>query len=74
MGQEFKNNLWRNRGYLPHYDATLKYQMITYRLADSLPKEVMKKINYSSLGSSGAPLSDAAINTALERRQYIENI
>ena len=35
---EFENSeAWHNRGYLPHYDVAHKYQMITYRLADSLP-------------------------------------
>ncbi|MCM8537003.1 MAG: transposase [Lentisphaeraceae bacterium] len=39
---EFQNpQNWHSRGYLPHYDAAGKYQMITYRLADSLPKEVL---------------------------------
>ena len=38
-GTEFDNpQNWHSRGYLPHYEAGLKYQMITYRLADSLPK------------------------------------
>ena len=50
MGQEFENNLWRNRGYLPHYDATSKYQMITYRLADSLPQKVLHKLKEDNSG------------------------
>ena len=41
---EFHNEQnWHERGYLPHYDAAKKYQMITYRLADSLPQEVLIK-------------------------------
>ncbi|NQZ55971.1 MAG: transposase [Lentisphaeraceae bacterium] len=41
---EFHNpQNWYSRGYLPHYDAAEKYQMITYRLADSLPQEVLKR-------------------------------
>lgn len=35
---------WHNRGYLPHFDAAGVYQMITYRLADSLPKHVIQKL------------------------------
>ena len=35
---------WHTRGYLPHYDASGVYQMITYRLADSLPKDVVQKL------------------------------
>lgn len=38
MRGEFKNSEnWHTRGFMPHYDAENKYQMITYRLADSLP-------------------------------------
>lgn len=47
MSREFSNStpfenhqLWRTRGYLPHYDGA-QYQMITYRLADSLPVHVI---------------------------------
>ncbi len=44
MRNEFQNHeAWHNRGYLPHYDAVNTYQMITYRLADSLPNEVIEK-------------------------------
>ena len=40
--QEHKG--WYSRGYLPHCDEPNRIQMITYRLADSLPKEVVKKL------------------------------
>lgn len=44
MREEFKNShLWSKR-FLPHYDASLKYQMITYRLGDSLPQKVLKSL------------------------------
>jgi REP element-mobilizing transposase RayT len=39
-----KHKGWYNRGYLPHYDAGAIYQMITYRLADSLPKERLEQL------------------------------
>ena len=32
---------WHSRRYLPHFDAARVTQMITYRLADSLPLDVM---------------------------------
>lgn len=32
---------WHSRGYLPHIDAGTVPQFITFRLADSLPKEVL---------------------------------
>ena len=31
---------WHDRGYLPHCDADGVVQMVTYRLADSLPQEL----------------------------------
>ena len=34
----------RSRGYLPHFDAPDAIQHITYRLADSLPKEALARI------------------------------
>ncbi len=35
---------WYSRGYLPHFDTDQYPQMITYRLDDSLPKEVVEEI------------------------------
>lgn len=34
---------WHNRGYLPHFDAGAVVQTITFRLADSLPREFYEK-------------------------------
>ncbi len=34
---------WHNRGRLPHYDAPGVTQMITYRLADALPRRVVEE-------------------------------
>ncbi len=34
-----KHSGWTNRGYLPHYDKPGLVQAVTFRLADSLPKE-----------------------------------
>jgi len=36
---------WHSRGYLPHFDAPDAIQHITYRLADSLPIEVLAKFD-----------------------------
>lgn len=50
---EFQNpQNWHNQGYLPHYDIGDKYQMITYRLADSLPVEVLHRLESSLAGSA----------------------
>jgi len=35
---------WFERGYLPHFDDGAVVQVITFRLADSLPREVYKHI------------------------------
>lgn len=34
---------WRSRGYLPHFDQEGFTQFITFRLGDSVPKEVLKR-------------------------------
>ena len=35
---------WYSRGYLPHFDAPDRIQAITFRLADSLPAEVVGRL------------------------------
>lgn len=41
----FKSNFgnWTWRGYLPHFDDGSAIQFVTFRLADSLPKEVIER-------------------------------
>jgi REP element-mobilizing transposase RayT len=34
---------WHERGYLPHFDAGAVVQTVTFRLADSLPREFFEK-------------------------------
>jgi putative transposase len=41
-GNEFRG--WYNRGYLPHFDTDDRPQMITFRLADSLPRDVVERL------------------------------
>lgn len=66
MRAEFQDREnWHKRGYMPHYETSSRYQMITYRLADSLPKKVVEA------------MLEEEINTAdkfaqSERRQRIE--
>jgi hypothetical protein len=41
--REKKLRGWHNRGYLPHFDAGHDFtQFVSFRLADSLPKHVVK--------------------------------
>ena len=35
---------WHSRGYLPHFDSQDVVQFLTFRLADSLPKEALARI------------------------------
>ena len=35
---------WHSRGYLPHFDGPGRCQFITYRLADSLPRQVLDRL------------------------------
>jgi REP element-mobilizing transposase RayT len=35
---------WTHRGYLPHFDSSGVIQHITYRLADALPAEVVRRL------------------------------
>lgn len=66
MRAEFENyDGWHNRGYLPHYEAANKYQIITYRLADSLP---------SSFDIESIKYEDLSPQEKLERRKQIERI
>ena len=34
---------WHNRGYLPHFDGLGRAQFLTFRLADSMPQELLEK-------------------------------
>lgn len=45
MQTGFKGRGWYSRGYVPHYDGGDMYQVVTYRLADSLPKEKLKELD-----------------------------
>ena len=57
--QEHKG--WYSRGYLPHCDEPGRIQVITYRLADSVPKEVIDKLD-----------QDLSQGNESERRKRIE--
>jgi putative transposase len=72
---EFRNDAdWHNRGYLPHYDVSHKYQMITYRLADSLPLDLINKIQNSLPGiAGGSPANrNGYTEDQVKKRKLIE--
>jgi putative transposase len=45
---------WNYRGYLPHFDADTVIQLVTFRLADSLPKAIFNEL--VALASNDADL------------------
>jgi type I restriction enzyme R subunit/putative DNA methylase len=42
--EQQNNKNWYSRGYLPHYDNTHLVQSITFRLADTLPQNMLRKL------------------------------
>ncbi len=56
---------WRSRGYVPHLDDITKAQSITFRLADSLPQEKLRRLEQEL-----DLLPEEKRN--LERRRWIE--
>jgi putative transposase len=44
--QKEEHRGWYSRGYLPHFDQPQLIQFVTFRLADSLPKEVAQAIEH----------------------------
>jgi len=67
-----ENNLhkgWHTRGYLPHFDAGNILQFITFRLADSVPSEVIDQWKQELRWHEGM---DAASKEAVELRKRIE--
>ena len=60
---------WHTRGYLPHFDAGNILQFITFRLADSVPSEVIDQWKQELRWHEGM---DAASKEAVELRKRIE--
>lgn len=54
---------WYSRGYLPHFDCPGLVQAVTFRLADSLPTEVLAKLEEQQ---------QTEPNTELIKRRFIE--
>src|SRR5438552_14522936 len=60
---------WYSRGYLPHWDHPGLIQSINFRLADSLPTEVIAKWKDqldSGRRDAGAPRNDAELRRRIE--------
>lgn len=65
--QNRKKKGWCSRGYLPHFDQDGLVQHITFRLADSLPKEVITRWK-SELGWKESSNSSSAEAKELRKR------
>ena len=60
---------WRSRGYLPHIESSHVIQIITYRLADSLPVHLIQKIKEELSTEGISPQSSYEYMQRLEFRQ-----
>jgi REP element-mobilizing transposase RayT len=65
--QKEEHRGWYSRGYLPHFDQPQLIQFVTFRLADSLPKEVAQAIEHE-LRKKKTPKS----TWEAERRERLE--
>lgn len=66
MTESCKPKGWYSRGYLPHFDAPLQLQSITFRLTDSLPREILRELERQLL-------SRPERERAMARRRAIEH-
>jgi len=56
---------WHSRGYLPHFDGGEIPQFITFRLADSMPQELLDRWR-EELSSEQNVNVDAALRKRIE--------
>jgi hypothetical protein len=57
---------WHSRGYLPHFDGGEIPQFITFRLADSMPQELLERWR-EELSSEHSINVDAAVRKRIEK-------
>ena len=57
---------WHERGYLPHFDSPDAIQMITHRLGDALPTEVIDRLANEPFTDEGDAAYRARIETWLD--------
>jgi putative transposase len=58
--------VWRSRGYLPHFDSEHVIQHVTFHLADSLPADALARLE-AEVASSPPASRDSA------RRQRVDD-
>jgi len=64
---------WSYRGYLPHFNAKSIYQLVTFRLADALPEEAIRKLAEMAIDAPASRKTlekylDAGYGSALLRK------
>src|SRR5436305_15193584 len=64
----------RSRGYLPHWEIDNAIYFITYRLADSLPKDVMRSLEREHDSLKRQIGDTTAVQRALVRRTHLRRI
>ena len=57
--------VWHSRGYLPHLESSALTQHVTFRLADSLPQEVLRRLQ-AEVKLLAAKNQDAELRKRLE--------
>ena len=67
MDTNGRPKLWYDRGYLPHFDGGQVIQFLTFRLADSLPQNVIERYR---LEFEQGSISDREYYREIER--YLE--
>jgi len=68
---------WHRRRYLPHFDVAGAVQMITYRLADALPRHVASELSHSDDAKNrkrAEALLDVGYGSCILRRPQVARV
>ncbi|HXT64340.1 MAG TPA: transposase [Pyrinomonadaceae bacterium] len=66
LQKEFREAGWHSRGYLPHFDGGEIAQTVTFRLADSLPQNVLERWK-RELDKKSSVNGDSILRKRIER-------
>jgi putative transposase len=66
-----RNRVVRNRGHLPHWEATAATYFVTFHLADSLPQEALKRIFFSRRDIPATAAKMGRSLTEVEKRRLV---
>lgn len=77
MSREAQSNGWHSRGYLPHLKRAGATYFVTFRLADSLPREAREQMAYrlraqfAAAEERDAEITDEAARRAAQRVEFV---